>query len=415
MAFFELDDVFTYQDANDIKKLWASNDAPSDPGTGEVWLDTLSSPKELKRYNGTGWDIIGEVTEAEVLNKLGTTTSNVGIGTTSPAVQLEVETTGEDGAFRVQRTDGATAEIIARDSRVTMGSRENHDLRLVTNNDPKMAIDTTGNVGIGTTSPAYPLEVERTGGNAVILADRTDGASTYISGTDIHGSVGTATNHDLRVLTDGAVKMTVDTSGNVGIGTTTPAYRLEVQDTGVSAQIVANRTDGATAILSGTGDNGFVGTVSNHDLRLTTNNAVKMTIDTSGNVGIGTTTPGSELEVNGDAQISGKMISEMAAVTIANNSIYDTGIDLNSVGHLYIRNSHGVLRNGAVFSIGMLVHNTTNWGVARVAGSSAIYSVVKDTADKINVYAEGTGTVKIQNLYGTSINLRIGFIGVYLA
>lgn len=72
MAFFELDDVFGYQDANDIKKLWAGDTAPTAPGTGEVWLDTSSTPNQLKRYNGSSWDTIGELTAGDLLNLIKT-------------------------------------------------------------------------------------------------------------------------------------------------------------------------------------------------------------------------------------------------------------------------------------------------------------------------------------------------------
>jgi hypothetical protein len=74
MAFYELNDVFGYQDANEIKQLWASDTAPQQPGDGEVWLDTSVTPNRLKRYNeaGTAWDTIGDMTAADVLNLLKT-------------------------------------------------------------------------------------------------------------------------------------------------------------------------------------------------------------------------------------------------------------------------------------------------------------------------------------------------------
>jgi hypothetical protein len=72
MGFFELDDVFTYQDANDIKKLWAGDTAPASPGSGEVWLDTSATPNQLKRYNGSSWDTIGELTAGDLLNLIKT-------------------------------------------------------------------------------------------------------------------------------------------------------------------------------------------------------------------------------------------------------------------------------------------------------------------------------------------------------
>jgi hypothetical protein len=58
MALFELDDIFGFQQANEIRKLWAGSSAPASPGSGEVWLDTTALPYKLKRYNGSGWDVI---------------------------------------------------------------------------------------------------------------------------------------------------------------------------------------------------------------------------------------------------------------------------------------------------------------------------------------------------------------------
>jgi len=70
MALFELDDVFTYQDANDIKRFWASDTAPTGPGDGEMWLDTSGSTYRLKRYNGSDWDVLAGFTAAELLEKI---------------------------------------------------------------------------------------------------------------------------------------------------------------------------------------------------------------------------------------------------------------------------------------------------------------------------------------------------------
>ncbi|MCP5103803.1 MAG: hypothetical protein GY950_10515 [bacterium] len=63
MALFKVDDLFSYRDANDIKKLWAGADPPAGPGDGEVWLDTGASPGRLKRYvETTGvWETITAV------------------------------------------------------------------------------------------------------------------------------------------------------------------------------------------------------------------------------------------------------------------------------------------------------------------------------------------------------------------
>ncbi|MCP5103808.1 MAG: hypothetical protein GY950_10540 [bacterium] len=61
MGFFELDDVFGYQDANNMRKLWAAGTPPVSPGEGEVWLDTNANPCRLKRYNGSAWETVAAV------------------------------------------------------------------------------------------------------------------------------------------------------------------------------------------------------------------------------------------------------------------------------------------------------------------------------------------------------------------
>ncbi|MCP5104206.1 MAG: hypothetical protein GY950_12540, partial [bacterium] len=74
MALFELDDVFTYQDANDIKRMWAGT---ADPDTatadeGEIYLNTGSTPYQFKRFNGTVWEVIGQMTAQEILDAVKT-------------------------------------------------------------------------------------------------------------------------------------------------------------------------------------------------------------------------------------------------------------------------------------------------------------------------------------------------------
>ncbi len=72
MSFFELNDLFGYQDANDIKKFWAAVTAPASPGEGEVWLDISETPNLLKRYNGTAWVAIAGNSASDMLTLLKT-------------------------------------------------------------------------------------------------------------------------------------------------------------------------------------------------------------------------------------------------------------------------------------------------------------------------------------------------------
>lgn len=103
----------------------------------------------------------------------------IGFGTWSPAQPMELETTGIDATFYLDRTSGATAQISAKSDKTMFGSRTNHKMNITVNNDPKLTIDTAGYIGIGDTTPSYPIEVAtangaylNTGGNWVNPSSR---------------------------------------------------------------------------------------------------------------------------------------------------------------------------------------------------------------------------------------------------
>lgn len=141
----------------------------------------------------------------------------------------------------------------------------------------------TGNVGVGTTTPATRLTVSSSGYGV----EHTDGIrrlSTYVSASG--GWLGTRSNDPLNFfVNDGGARMTIDTGGRVGIGTTTPAARLTVRTTGAFSAYGIEHTDGDVRLTTflDSAFGAWLGTRSNHPLNFFVNDGTpNLTIDQGG-------------------------------------------------------------------------------------------------------------------------------------
>lgn len=267
---------------------------------------------------------------------------NVGIGTSSPTASLSVVgaqtltrgldmgITGVDATCYVSQ-NRATVETIMGPSSIRMlfGTISNHDVAVQTNNTEKMRIEAGGNIGIGTSAPTSRLTI--TGGNAEIRDGNYLMLRPVGNGWDMRLQ---ATGTQLDVLSGGALGspiMSLVNGGNVGIGTSSPASLLhvkrgsnaiEVYPAGTWATRVINATDGTDENgfvvgnrWAGTGSTVFeVGSIygggtgswySYYKIDGTgqsfwsNGGTERMRLDTSGNVGIGTTAPTAKLHVQG--------------------------------------------------------------------------------------------------------------------
>jgi hypothetical protein len=94
-----------------------------------------------------------------------------------------------------------------------------------------MTLTSTG-LGVGTSSPTYKVDVSVTGNNG-IRTTSSAGQQLYLGNTGGDAVVGTLNNYSLGFLTNGSVRATLDTLGNLGIGTSSPTQKLDVYGTGM--------------------------------------------------------------------------------------------------------------------------------------------------------------------------------------
>ena len=314
------------------------NDVPNLP-EGRIWI-------------GDGNTIVSDTVYVDEPN------GRVGIGTTSPLGAIQIgdgaaasPSTNQILVLSNTATTGGNSNLYlatgaSGTSTIGMGSTQfsptNTAGKIIysdtvdtfsfnTNFSTKMVINGSGNVGIGTTNPGAKLSVKSSGtNNWVFRATASDGGD--LGGIYEDGG----TNAELYIKNSvGTSSVLINSSGdsyfnggNVGIGTTSPDAKLEVSSSsGGVLRLTSSDTSVATGESIGrvefksndasTGGSNIMGFVdclatnagSTYALTFGTGNAAaateKMRINQAGNVGIGTTNPGSKLEVGGEIDASG--------------------------------------------------------------------------------------------------------------
>jgi hypothetical protein len=178
----------------------------------------------------------------------------LGVGASSPTRKLDVATAGTSYIRARNTTNSVNVDIFADTASGAIGTQSNHPFYFFTNNAEVGRFDASGRLGIGTSSPTTPLQIQstaatgvnsifctgsttsynfwtisNTSGNARIGVDSSSGGALATGSSAYSTVIGSSTATSLHLISNGAVGATLDTSGNLLVGTTTAGAKFTLQ------------------------------------------------------------------------------------------------------------------------------------------------------------------------------------------
>jgi hypothetical protein len=349
------------------------------------YIQGISSGMQYSPYS------VGNFTFTSGNGNWSFTNGNVGIGTTAPLAKLDtrgdIHVSNGSGIKTRYRTGGIIDFTNFAESAYADAAITGNTLSLFGNNGTGLYVNSSGNVGIGTTAPISKTHIQSnvsTNNSSVNLLSLSSDRNDYYSGLGVVRGIN-STYLGVSFFTSNSATpseaVRIEPNGNLGIGTTTPTEKLDVFSSGTTSIKIGSSTNAnfrGLKIGDGTGTySSLLQRLDTGELKLEagltswggfqtfyTNGGERMRISTNGNVSIGTTSNSRTLSVQTTTNdvnfesINSRTTGNNYAVTGNSNGI---GAGLNMGGFFQ--------SSGATSNYGLRIYN-----VAETASNYSLYS-----------------------------------------